>query len=162
MQPHKASSFKNISTSKNKSTEKRIGNTISSRKIHNETANRKIPSKYAKEVEKDIKKQTVKNVKNFSDLRRIKAIQDINTDIDLDASKASIIELRKLRMEQRKKEQCESKKRAEANKRESAIQEILKNDKMSKFSKTVAIKNLSINSRNKRNYANKQKICNNI
>lgn len=111
---------------------------------------KKIPSKYAKQIENDVKKQTVKNVKNFSDLRRIKALQDINPDIDIDANKASIIELRKLRIEQRKKEQAELKKRAEANKRDSAIQDILRNDKMSKFAKTVAIKNLSVNSRNRR------------
>ncbi|XWV25924.1 hypothetical protein QJ857_gp1156 [Tupanvirus soda lake] len=114
------------------------------------SSGKKIPSKYAKQIENDVKKQTVKNVKNFSDLRRIKALQDINPDIDIDANKASIIELRKLRIEQRKKEQADLKKRAEANKRDSAIQDILRNDKMSKFAKAVAIKNLSVNSRNRR------------
>lgn len=111
---------------------------------------KKIPSKYAKEIEKDVKKQTVKNVKNFSDLRRIKALENIAPNTDIDANKASITELRKLRVEQRKREQADHKKRAEANKKENAVQEILKNDKMSKFAKTVAIKNLSINSRHRR------------
>ncbi len=110
---------------------------------------KKIPSKYAKQIENDVKKQTVKNIKNFSDLRRIKAIQDISTDSNMDTNRASIIELRKLKVEQRKKDQNEMRKRSDANKRESAIQEILKNDKMSKFAKTVAIKNLSVNSRNR-------------
>ncbi|XWV24683.1 hypothetical protein QJ856_gp1100 [Tupanvirus deep ocean] len=122
---------------------------IKKNKMGNGTG-KKIPSKYAKQIENDVKKQTVKNVKNFSDLRRIKALQDISHDTDIDANKASIIELRKLRLEQRKKEQAELKKRAEANKRDSAIQDILRNDKMSKFAKTVAIKNLSVNSRNRR------------
>jgi hypothetical protein len=110
---------------------------------------KKIPSKYAKQMENDVKKQTVKNIRNFSDLRRIRALQDIPADSNIDTNRASINELRKLRVEQRKKEQTEMKKRNESNKRESAIQEILKNDKMSKFAKTVAIKNLSVNSRNR-------------
>jgi hypothetical protein len=41
-----------------------------------------------------------------------------------------------------------AKKITEANKKESAVKNILSDDKMSKFSKTVAIKNLSVNSRN--------------
>lgn len=113
------------------------------------TSGKKIPSKYAKQIENDVKKQTVKNIKNFSDLRKIRAIQDISTDCNVDTNRASIIELRKLKVEQRKKDQNEIRKRSDANKRESAIQEILKNDKMSKFAKTVAIKNLSVNSRNR-------------
>ncbi len=59
------------------------------------------------------------------------------------------MELRKLKLEQRRREQEEAKKR-DANNKDSVIQEILKNDKMSKFAKTVAIKNLSVASRNKR------------
>jgi hypothetical protein len=112
-------------------------------------SNKKIPARYAKEIDKDVKKQTVKNVKNFADLRRVKALENIAPDSDIDANKASIAELRKLRIEQRKREQTELKKKSESNKKESAIQDILKNDKMSKFAKTVAIKNLSVNSRHK-------------
>ena len=119
-------------------------------KEKNEKSMHRIPGKYAKQIEKDVKKQTVKNIKNFSDLRRIRAIQDIDTDMNIDANKASIIELRKLRIEQRKKEQIDQKKRYDANKRESAIQEILNNDKMTKFGKAIAIKNLSVNSRTKK------------
>ena len=111
---------------------------------------KKIPSKYAKQIENDVKQQTVKNIKNFSDLRRIKALQDIDPDTNIDANKASITELRKLRTEQRKREHAELQKRMKANKRESAIQEILRNDKMNKFSQTLAIKNLSVSSRNRR------------
>ncbi|AGC02123.1 hypothetical protein H012_gp332 [Acanthamoeba polyphaga moumouvirus] len=111
---------------------------------------KKIPSKYAKQMENDVKKQTVRNVKSFSDLRRIKTLQDISSGDLQDTNKASMTELRKLRMEQKKREQAELRKRAEENKRESAIQEILKNDKMSKFAQVVAIKNLSVNSRNRR------------
>lgn len=142
MEIHKAKLAKEstMTTKKNKSSSGSSG--------------KKIPGKYAKQIEKDVKKQTVKNVKNFSDLRRIKAIENITTDLDIDANKASINELRKLRIEQRKKEQADLKKKAEANKRESAVQEILKNDKMSKFAKTVAIKNLSINSRHKKRNPN--------
>lgn len=117
---------------------------------------RRIPGKYAKEIEKDVKRQTEKNVKNFTDLRRIRALQDIAPDADIDTNRASIIELRKLRIEQRKKDQAEQKKRAEANKKESAIQEILNNDKMTKFGKALAIKNLSVNSRHKKAVTNKQ------
>ena len=117
-------------------------------KRNKSSSGKKIPSKYAKQIENDVKKQTVKNVKNFSDLRRIKALQEISTDGDIDANKASILELRKLKLEQRKKDQADQKKRAESNKKESAIQEILRNDKLTKFAKAVAIKNLSVASRN--------------
>lgn len=112
------------------------------------TNGKKIPTKYAQKIDNDVKKQTVKNVKNFSDLRRVKAIQEVE-HVDVDANKASILELRKIKIEQRKKEQAELRNRNEANKRETAMQEILKNDKMSKFAKTVAIKNLSVNSRHR-------------
>ncbi|MEM3061963.1 MAG: hypothetical protein QW303_00255 [Nitrososphaerota archaeon] len=107
---------------------------------------KKIPSKYAKEMERDVKKQTIKNVKNFSDLRRITTIQNLADNGQIDTNKASIAELRRLRILQRKREQEEQKKN-EASRRESIVQEILKNDKMSKFAKMVALKNLSVNSR---------------
>ena len=118
------------------------------------TPARRIPAQYAKQIENDVKKQTVKNVKNFSDLRRIKALEDIAPDANIDANRASIIELRKLRIEQRKKDQLEQRKRSESNRKESAIQEILSNDKMTKFSKAIAIKNLSVNSRTRKNCTN--------
>nr|WBF70597.1 hypothetical protein [Megavirus caiporensis] len=130
----------------------------SNNKKTKQSSGKKIPSKYARQIENDVKKQTVKNVKNFSDLRRVRTLQDISPDYIIDANKASITELRKLRLEQKKKEQAESRKRAEENKRESAVQEILKNDKMSKFAKTVAIKNLSANSRHKRKSVIQNKI----
>lgn len=107
--------------------------------------NHKIPSRYAKIIEKQIKKETEKNVKNFKDLRRIKALNDINIDNDLDVTKASITELRKLRIEQRKTKQAML--NNTKTKKESKIQEILSNDKLSKFSKLVAMNNLSTNSR---------------
>jgi len=99
---------------------------------------------------------TVKNVKNFSDLRRVRALESITDDPNIDTNKASIGELRKLKVEQRKKDQLDAKKKLESNKKETAIQDILKNDKMSKFAKTVAIKNLSINSRNKKQQQQQQ------
>lgn len=117
---------------------------------------KKIPQRYAKEIQKNVKSQTVKNVKNFSDLRRVKALENIPPDTDIDANKASIAELRKLHTEQRRREQAEIKKKSDLNKKESAIQDILKNDKMSKFAKTLAIKNLSVNSRHRRPIENKR------
>jgi hypothetical protein len=108
-----------------------------------------IPPKYAQQIEKDAKKSTMKNVKNFSELRKVKMME--NLDINIDANKTSITELRKMKMEQRKNEMLEAKKRLELNKKESAVKTILADDKMSKFAKTVAIKNLSVNSRNGKN-----------
>ena len=110
---------------------------------------RKIPSKYAKKVEEEVKQQTIKNVKNFSDLRRIRVMQTIVPDCEMDTTRASIAELRKLKVAQRKKELAELKIKSEANKKESAVQEILNNSNMSKFAKTVAIKNLSASSRHR-------------
>ena len=103
------------------------------------------PSKYAKYIENEVKKQTIRNVRTFTDLRKIKEMQ--NLDINMDPNKVSIHELRKLSLEKRKKDAKEKKKLAEANKKESAVQAILSDDKMNKFSKMVRIKNLSVNSR---------------
>ena len=71
--------------------------------------------------------------------------------IDTDVNKTSMVELRKLKMEQRKNELLAAKKITETNKKESAVKNILSDDKMTKFSKTVAIKNLSVGSRNNKN-----------
>lgn len=148
---------------KNDDTAKRIPSSIAKKMIQHQisnikkqpprksdVSNKKIPTKYAKQIESDVKKQAVRNVKNFADLRRIKALQDINPEGLTDVGQISLIELRKLRIEQRKNEQAEAKRRAESNRRETAIQEILRNEKMSKFAKTIAIKNLSVNSRHKK------------
>src|SRR3984885_6663061 len=116
------------------------------------TSDRKIPPKYAKQIQLEIKKQTTKNVKNFSDLRRVKAIEDIDPNIGMNTCKASIHELRKMKLEQRMRANKEAKQQMEANKRESAIQNIMNNQDMSKFAKTVAIKNLSVNSRHQKKH----------
>ena len=108
----------------------------------------RIPSKYAKEIEKTVKHNTTKNVKSFADLRRVRALENLDTSVDVNTS--SMVEIRRLKTEQRKKELAEAKHRVENNKSESAVQKILNDDKMSKFSKTVAIKNLSANSRTKK------------
>ncbi|CAH6421551.1 Hypothetical protein MVR_LOCUS273 [uncultured virus] len=107
----------------------------------------KIPGKYAKQIEQEARKQTQRNIRNFADLRRMHEIQSIDANGDIDVNKASIQEIRRIRVEQRQKEQAEQKRRAASNKRESAVQEILGNEGMSKFAKMVAIKNLSASSR---------------
>lgn len=114
---------------------------------------RRIPARYAKKIESDIKKQAVKNAKNINDLRRVKTMQDIIPDPSIDLNKASFIELRKIRTEQRKAENFQKQKELQ-NKRETAIEEIMKNDKLSKFAKLVAIKNLSVTSRHKKAFEN--------
>ena len=108
---------------------------------------RHIPERYARQINKDIKTKAAKNINNFSDLRRIRAIDQIEHDPSFDAEKASIVELRKMKAEQRRRERQELNNTQGLCKRESTVQAILKNDRMSKFAKTVAIKNLSINSR---------------
>jgi hypothetical protein len=144
-------------TEKNNITEINNDTEISHDMVLNNSLNKNhLPTKYSKQIESDIKKKTIKNVKTFSDLRRVKAIQDIDTDMYGNTTNASIIELRKLRIEQRKKNQHEQKQKDESNKRESRRNEILSSNKMSKFAKAVAIKNLSVNCRNKRSYGDHQ------
>lgn len=109
-----------------------------------------VPSKYAKHIEDDVRKQTVRNVKSFSDLRRVKALQDITPDSGVDVNKASIAELKKMRLEQRKREIEEKRRQVENKKPDSAVQAILNNNDLSKFAKMVAIKNLSVNSRHRK------------
>lgn len=149
--PTKSTTIPNKSTTiPNKSTTTIPTKSRSSDRSIHSSQTKRVPGKYAKQMENDVKKQTVKSIRNFSDLRRVRALQDIAPDTAIDANKASIVELRKIRIEQRKEEQLNQKKKSESNKRETAIQEILNNDKMSKFGKAVAIKNLSVNSRTKK------------
>lgn len=109
----------------------------------------RMPHRFAQKVEKNVREKTTKNITNFVDLRRLKAIHDIEPNSKIDANKASIQELRKIKIQQHKQNQADAKKKAESNKRESAIQEILRDEKMSKLSKALAIKKLSVNSRHK-------------
>jgi hypothetical protein len=106
----------------------------------------RIPNRYLKFIESEIKKETLRNVKNFSDLRRITIIQDLNPNVEIDTTKASINELIKIRNKQRRLKNETKENKVE----DSEIQKILNNDKLSKLAKTIAIKNLSVNSRNKK------------
>lgn len=130
----------------NKEAEKK-GNTPTVRPQQTKKSS-KVPSRYAQHVEKEVKQSTTKNVRNFTELRKIRLMEGLQVDSDI--NKTSMIELRKLKMEQRKSELIAAKKLTEANKKESAVKNILNDEKMSKFSKTVAIKNLSVNSRNQK------------
>lgn len=130
----------------NKEAEKK-GNAPTVRPQQNKKSS-KVPSRYAQHIEKEVKQSTTKNVRNFTELRKIRLMDDLQ--VDSDVNKTSMIELRKLKMEQRKSELIAAKKLTEANKKESAVKNILNDEKMSKFSKTVAIKNLSVNSRNQK------------
>lgn len=120
---------------------------------------KRVPPKYAKNMEQRIKDEAIKKAKNFSELRRIKAMQSIDqTDIDIDITKATMQDLRKQKTLQRKKEMAEEKKRNET-KKSSPVQIIMDDPNMSKLSKHIAIKNLSANSRHKQQANNiKQKI----
>lgn len=129
--------------------------TVSQREKQNSKQNkphregRKIPSKYAKPLEDEVKKYAVKNVRNFTDLRRVVSRENVKPDRDIDINSASIAELRKLRIEQRKRDQTESTERI-ANTKESAVQSILRDESLSKFAKAVKIKNLSVASRHQK------------
>lgn len=134
---------------KAKNEEEQGEKAVTKEKTQKKSGGKKLPGRYSKQLEKEIKKQTVKKVKNFADLRRVRALENVELDEDVDTNRASIAELRKLRIEQRKREQAENKKQA-INTRESAVQAILSDDKMTKFSKAIAIKNLSVTSRHKK------------
>lgn len=124
-----------------------IENSAEEEKTSNKKSETKqrIPNRYLKFIESEIKRETLRNVKNFSDLRRITIIQDLNPNVEIDTTKASINELIKIRNKQRRLKN-ETNEKTE----DSEIQKILNNDKLSKLAKTIAIKNLSVNSRNKK------------
>lgn len=126
----------------NMNTTKKAGN-------NNGAKQRRVPARFAKQMEDEVKKRTMQSVKTFSDLRRIKAMEDLDTS-NIDTTRTTIIEMRKLKAEQRRREQSESQKRIENNKFESAVQKIKNDDKLSQFAKTLKIKNLSVNSRHKK------------
>lgn len=114
-----------------------------------EKGQRRVPARFAKQMEDEVKKRTMQSVKTFSDLRRIKAMEDLDTS-NIDTTRTTIIEMRKLKAEQRRREQSEAQKRIENNKFESAVQKIKNDEKLSQFAKTLKIKNLSVNSRHKK------------
>jgi hypothetical protein len=106
-----------------------------------------LPAKYAKHMEKDIKKKTIRNIKSFTELRRFTVLESLPAEINTNLEKVSMEELRRLKMEQRRREQ-EQRKNTQ-NKKESLLQEILKDDKMTKFSKLIALRNITDNGRRK-------------
>jgi hypothetical protein len=101
---------------------------------------RKLPERYAKEIENENKTKAIKSVHNFTELRKFKTLENLKPGTDL--SGATMSDLRKIQIEQRRKEYADSIKKQSPEK-ESKIQEILNNEKMSKFSKTLAIRNLA-------------------
>ena len=117
-------------------------------------AQHRIPARFAKQMENEVKKRTIQNVKTFSDLRRIRAMEDLDTS-NIDTTRTTIIEMRKLKAEQRKREQADAQKKVDSNKFESELHRIKNDDKLSQFAKTLKIKNLSVNSRHKRAVENK-------
>jgi len=121
------------------------------RKSNQDKPHNRMPERYAKQIEKDVKKTTIQNVKSFSDLRRIKAMEDLQIDTNVDINKVSMNELRRMKMEQKKKDILSDKNKQ--SKRESAVQNIMSDEKMSKFSKMIAVNNLAVNSRHKKSIA---------
>lgn len=111
-------------------------------------ANGRMPDRYAKQIEKDVKKTTIKNVKTFSDLRRVRTMEDLQVDSTVDLNRVSMNELRRMKMEQKKREALANKHKQ--NKTESQVQTIMNDEKMSKFSKMIAVNNLAVNSRHKK------------
>ena len=140
-------------SSKSISRTRDMDNSVSTQSLRNrdtknmQSSNGRMPDRYAKEIEKTVKVSTSKNVKNFTDLRRVKMLENLDTSVD--AKTASMNELRRLKMDNRRRELEESKKKAPESKKESAVQQIVNNEQMSKFSKAIAIKNLSTSSRAK-------------
>jgi len=111
-------------------------------------ANGRMPDRYAKQIEKDVKKTTIKNVKTFSDLRRVRTMEDLQVDSTVDLNRVSMNELRRMKMEQKKREVLANKHKQ--SKTESQVQNIMNDEKMSKFSKMIAVNNLAVNSRHKK------------
>lgn len=122
-------------------------NMSKSQNSNSTSGSNKIPDRYAKEIEKNVKVTASKNVKTFSDLRRVKMLDNLDTTTD--ANTTSMNELRRLKMESRKKDLEELKKKTNVSPKESAVQQIMNDEKMTKFAKTMAIKNLSTSSRTK-------------
>lgn len=120
---------------------------FNSRPVPHSMSTSKIPSKYAKEMEKTVKTNTVKNVKNFSELRRVKLAENLDVT---DTQKSTMNELRKLNMVQKQKDFEEAKKKnSNESKRESAVQQVMNDESLSKFAKAVKIKSMSTSSRQK-------------
>lgn len=142
VEPQEQQNQKKINSSSSQPTQKT--------KSDRNPGSKRVPSKYAKQIDMTIKNETAKKVKNFSQLRRVRDMQQVDIEnVDIDVNRASVNELRKLRTIQKKKEVADAKKRME-NKKETVVQNILKDESMTKLSKTLAIRNMSVNSRHKK------------
>ena len=105
----------------------------------------KMPKKYARYVDTEIKKHTMNNLKDIKELRKMNVLKNIDIDdmdIKADISKLSLDGLRRINNEQRQKN---IKTEKQLSSWEQDIQNILNDPKRSKLSKTIAIKNLNNN-----------------
>lgn len=120
---------------------------ITTESLKSKVVDKSVTKCYAQKIENETKKKNVSNAKNFTDLRKAKLLQSIHAPANMDTNHSSTKELRQLSINQRKKDLEDQKKKSVFAKRESAVEEILKNDHLSKFAKMVAIKNLSVHHR---------------
>lgn len=111
---------------------------------------RRIPQKFALQNEMDIKKKTISNVKTFAELRKVATMQTLNPTDSMDITKASIAELRKLKLEQRKQEQEAHRRQQETTKNDSVLKNIMGDENLSQYGKLLAIKKLSAGNRSTR------------
>jgi hypothetical protein len=140
---HSESSFNSSSFGENDVPKNRP--TIKKSSTCSNARQKKIPPQIAKKIEEQVKRQTKKNARNINDLRKINALENLDLN-GQDPEMIGMQELRKMRAQQRKRE-LEEKRKEESNYKDSAVQQILGDESLSKFAKMVAIKNLSVNSR---------------
>jgi hypothetical protein len=109
----------------------------------------KIPPKYANVIQQNIKEKTLKNVRNINDLRKLKEADGVQIS---NVQSATMEQIRQLKMQHKAKEREVAKKNQEMieNSRETKIEKIMNDSKMTQLGKLLAINSMSADSRRRR------------
>jgi hypothetical protein len=115
----------------------------------NNTQGKHVHPHYARMFEQEVKQNTLKNIQNFGEL--IKAKEFAYLDTCPDVNRASLNQIRQMRLEQKIKEREVHKKQHKP--KENDLEAIMKNDKMTPLAKLLAVKRISVSSRSNINRA---------
>jgi hypothetical protein len=99
-----------------------------------------VPSRYAAHMKDEAKERSLKNVKTLGELRRVKESQGL----DVENQKATLLQLRQMRTEQKLKEKDDLKQKALTGKKDTEIKKIMENNELTPFQKLLRVKHMSV------------------
>jgi hypothetical protein len=99
-----------------------------------------IPSRYASHMKDEAKERNLKNVKTLSELRRVKEANSL----DVENQRATLLQLKQIRVEQKLKEKEDLKQKALVGKKETEIKKIMESNDLTPFQKLLRVKHMSV------------------